>query len=519
MIDPSSVVVPPHPNEHKISPWVDEQIWGHRLWDSESPWLLFLEFLTVAEACYREGRFLAEDGTYRPLAFKPYKRMYLRNILFNNDDMFRIAERHSDSPSAWTAWLRSMEERAFGIPAPRDFSYLKRRFHSFHQFASIVAMIRGADVEAMSNKRWTSRFVFPFGPNALYEDLIGNPSSGTVSRDYVNFGRTGELLYLMLSRSHLRTELQGSFERVLKPPGPWNRLVGQLQPTADDDDRSTRGNSYLPYKYHPTFDRLAQDLVSILALSMPQYDALPHLVTLGALHVLLYQLAIAVAWSGKESSPQIVCEIVAPKKSLVRELSSDSYLENNVLPAQAVGAYIDNIASSEGWQCALAEPGAFVRCRQILQNQVRWGESPEDYDGPSDPEALLLELRAFALAGHKQHVANIHRSYGREIGLVSKRGTNKLRYAPTDSLLKTLLLANVPNRMELNEFLQHLFDRYGFIIDDRQAEKTLAKELFDKKAFQANARRLEERLGSLGLLRRLSDGCAYVENPYGAGSL
>ncbi len=514
MIDPESVVPPPHPNEHKISPWVDEQIWGHRLWDSESSWLLFLEFLTVAEACYRDGRLLAEDGSYRPLAFKPYKRMYLRNILFNNDDILRIAERHPDSPSAWATWLQSMEEKAFGIPAPRDFSYLKKRFHSFHQFASIVAMIRGADVEGLSNKRWTSRFVFPFGPSALYEDLIGNPSSGTVSRDYVNFGRTGELLYLMLSRSSLRAELQRGLERVLKPTGPWNRLVGLLQPASDDDDRSIRGNSYLPYKYHPTFDRLAQDWVSVLALPMPQYDAFPHLVTLGAFHVLLYQLAVAIEWRGKGDPLQIVCEIVAPKKSLVRELSSDSYLENNLLPAQAVGTSIDNIAASAEWRQALAEPGAFIRCRQILQDRVRWGESPDDYDGPSDPEALLAELRAFALAGHKQHVANIHRAYGRDVGLVSKRGTNKLRYAPTDGLLKTLLLTHVADRMELNEFLQCLYERYGFIIDDRQAEKALAKELFDKKAFQANARRLEERLGSLGLLRRLSDGCAYVENPY-----
>jgi hypothetical protein len=44
----------------------------------------------------------------------------------------------------------------------------------------------------------------------------------------------------------------------------------------------------------------------------------------------------------------------------------------------------------------------------------------------------------------------------------------------------------------------------------------LSKDEFDKKAFQANSRRLEQRLGSLGLLRRLSDGCAYVINPYHA---
>lgn len=514
MIDSNLVVPPPNHNDHKISPWLDEQIWGHRLWDSESPWVLFLEFLTVAEACYREGKFLAEDETYRPLAFRPYKRMYLRNILFNNDDMFQIAGRHADSPSAWSAWLKSMEDKAFGIPAPRDFSFLKRRFHSFHQFAAIVAMVRGADVEAASNRRWTSRFVFPFGPDALYEDLIGNPVSGTVSRDYVNFGRTGELLYLMLCRSSQRKQLQQDFERVLKPGGQWNELVRLLQPSAEDDERSTRGNSYLPYKRHATFDRLSEDWISILRLHLPRYDVFPHLVTLGAMHVLMYQLAIALEWRAESGMLHIICEIVAPKKSLVRELSSESYLENNLLPAQAIGAYIDRIAASQEWQQALGEPSAFLRCCAILQDQVRWPERRDDYEGPSDPDALLAELRSISMSGHKQHVANVHRAYGRDVGLVSKRGTNKLRYAPTDSLLKALLLANVSERMELNEFLQRLSDRYGFVIGDRQAEQVLAKEMFDKKAFQANGRRLEERLGSLGLLRRLSDGCAYVENPY-----
>jgi hypothetical protein len=519
MIDPASIVPPPHPNDHKISPWIDEQIWGHRLWDSESPWLLFLEFLSVAEACHRDGTLLMEDDRFRPLAFKPYKRMYLRNILFNNEEMLRIAERHSDSASAWTAWLQSMEERAFGIPAPRDFSFLTKRFHSFHEFAAIVAMVRGSDVESASNKRWTSRFLFPFGPNALYEDLIANPTSGTVSRDYVNFGRTGELLYLMLCRSSAKDELRPHLMRILEPGGPWNQLIGLLQPPSGDDERSTRGNSYLPYKQHPTFDRLSADWISVLSLNLPRYDVLPYLVTLGGLHIVLYQLGLSVEWRTVGRPLHLVCEIVAPRKSLVRELSFESYLENNLLPMQAVVAYVDQIGRSNEWCAAVKDVGGFMRCRQILQDRVRWGESPEDYDGPADPDALLSELRAVSLSGHRQHVANVHRTYGREVGLVSKRGTNKLRYAPTDGLLKALLLTNVPDRMELGEFLQRIFDRYGFVIGDRQAENVLPKELFDKKAFQANAKRLEERLGSLGLLKRLSDGCAYVANPYRQPSL
>jgi hypothetical protein len=59
-----------------------------------------------------------------------------------------------------------------------------------------------------------------------------------------------------------------------------------------------------------------------------------------------------------------------------------------------------------------------------------------------------------------------------------------------------------------------LHNRYGLVFGDREAEEVLPKGDFDKKSFQANSRRLEQRLGSLGLLRRLSDGCAYVVNPY-----
>jgi hypothetical protein len=72
----------------------------------------------------------------------------------------------------------------------------------------------------------------------------------------------------------------------------------------------------------------------------------------------------------------------------------------------------------------------------------------------------------------------------------------------------------VEERLELNQFLALLWRKYALIFGDREAEEVLSKDEFDKKAFQANARRLEQRLASLGLLKRLSDGCAYVLNPY-----
>jgi hypothetical protein len=177
-------------------------------------------------------------------------------------------------------------------------------------------------------------------------------------------------------------------------------------------------------------------------------------------------------------------------------------------------AYIDAIEQSDEWQSSKVQAGAFVNCKNILLRTVRWPDTEDDYIGSNNPDDLISEFRTAAKRRHQQHVANIHRNYGRDAGLVSKRGTVKLRYAPNDDFLKALIYANVNKRMELNLFLGLLWQRYGLIFGDREAEPVLDKGEFDKKAFQANARRLEQRLASLGLLKRLSDGCAYVLNPY-----
>lgn len=511
MASPATMLpLPPREDYRDNSMWVDEQLWGHRLWDSENPWLLFLEFLNVAEASKRNGQLFANGG--HPLLFRPYKRLHLRNILFNNEVLTSINERYRENGSAWNAWLEWMSENAKGV-IPRDFTYLKGRFHSFQQFVSLVGILRGSAVESEANKRWSSRFVFPFGPNALYEDL-NITAAGKVSREYIYFGRTGELLYLMLCRSKRKDELASHFSAILSGNNQWNKLLALFQPD-EAEDSETRANSFLPYSTHPVFDLLTEDWLRVLTLELPGFDAMPHLVTLGAFLVMLYQLRVSSELLSKPL--HFVCEVVAPKKTLVRELSAFNYQENSLLSQKAVETYIAGIISSERWQLARSQPSAFASCKAILEAQFRWPNDPEDYEGCSEPDALAAEFRRAAVARHKQHVASVHRQYGRDVGLVSKRGTNRLRYAPTDALLKTLVLANVPRRMEYKEFLDLLFTRYGLVFGEREAEQVLLHEDFEKKAFQTNSQRLEQRLSSLGMLRKLSDACAYVQNPLARG--
>lgn len=498
-----------------ISPWLDEQIWGHRIWDGQSPWLIILEFLTVAEACLRENRLFDEGGVHYPLRFRPYQRLYLRNVLFNNEFVDSIDKQCSNS-EAWEMWTQQMNAKAQGVPV-RDFSYLKNKFSSFCDFATIVRTLRGTAVESNTNRRWSSRFVFPFGPAGLYEDL--NIKYNSVSREYINFGRTGELLYLMLCRSKsaktLRAPVQSLFEN-----NHLNKLLKCIQPR-ESNDLQSRGYSYLPYIRHQCFDILGEDWNNICSLKLSGFDAYQYLVILSAFHILLYQLNTATWFMPNSSKVHFICEVIAPQKNLIRELSISNYQQNNVLTTQAVDEYLSRITVSNDWLVTTEnsnEADAFLKCRQILQDKLWWppfqSDNSDRYDGPSNPIELLKQLREIARKRHQQHAGNVHRTYGRAIGLISRRGTNRHRYAPDDIFLKSLVVANVENRREFNKFLADLYDRYGLIFGEREASSALSSNEFDQKVFQANTERLERRLASMGMLRRLSDACAFVINPF-----
>lgn len=513
MLAPEYVLPQPPASDHESNDmWLDERIWGHRLFEKQSAWLVFLECLTLAEACHRDKRLLNHGSDYYPLNYRPQQRLYLRNILFNNEALLRIAERNRTSASAWNEWLAWMKDNARGI-AEKDFSYLQGRFHSFSDFANLVSMIRGSAVEAEANKRWSSRFIFPFGNQAIYEDLAISPQNDSATREYINFGRTGELLYMMLARSSSAPALVEVMAGIIEGRNPWNALLRLMQPEPPGETAS-RGKSFLPYSRHPSFDRLGEDWLAIHRLRLPGFDAIPHLVVLSTLGVLLYELEVAAAWASR-SRPYFVCELVGPRKTLVREVSTQNYQENHLLPEEALKAAIRGLEDGDEWKDAAEDHGAFVRCKALLVDRFRWPTDEDDYEGCSDPASLLAEFRKQALGRHRKHVAGVHRSYGRDVGLVSKRGTNRLRYAPNDSLLKALILANVDRRMEFNEFLERVFDRYGLIFGDRAAAKVLPKADYDQNAFRTNSRRLEQRLTSLGMLNRLSDACAYVRNPFG----
>lgn len=501
----------PRPESIDSDIWVDEAIWGHRLYDEQTPWLCFLEFLSVLQSEMSAGRPLTET-TLNSLNYSPFKRMYLRNILFNNPRIKAVIAEHSDEDSRWKEWLIAITKNAAGIGAP-NFTYLRSQFDSFADFAAVVDFLRSTSIEGDSNKRWSSKFVFPYGPSSFYEDLNVRDNHN-VTNDRRFFARTGELLYLMIARSGRAAEIVDHLRRlVFDPSSKWDRLVACLQP-GEEKPEGHRPGAYLPYKELPEFGELAADWIRVLSSGMPGYDCIPHLVNLTGLHLIRYVLARARDTACISRETTFVLEIIAPKKTVVRDLAAQSFTDNNSLTRHAILAHVRRVSESPAWKTALVSSDAVGDAALVLRSEFSWPTPEDDISGVTTPSELLEELCDKASNRHKQHLDKFHSAWGREIGLSSRRGSRRTRYAPTDSFLKTLVYCNVEGRLEFGDFLELLFRKYGFVIGDHQGTDLINSSRCDRDALSENARRLEMRLVSMGLLKRLSDACAYVENPF-----
>lgn len=328
---------------------VDENIWGHRLYDEQLPHLAVLEFLGVL------GSNL--DRPLRPhqdqggsVMFKPQRQVRLRALLFNNPYVESIAESSASDEEKWKQWFDRFRQGATGN-GDEDMAYLRRSFTSFDDFAKAIELLRSSSFESRSNKRWSSKFVFPFGPDALYEDLAINAKGG-MSNDRRFFARTGELLYLMLTRAKRGAELGDSLAKRLFDHGaPMNRLVRALQ-GAPQSAEEPRLSGYLPEVANNRFDQICDDWLSILHKDMPIYDALEHLIAITGLNMLLYFLERAKRVAGDDDPVEIVCEIVSKERTKVRALSGDSYQFNQGLPSKAVRAHVESIRLDVEWAAA-----------------------------------------------------------------------------------------------------------------------------------------------------------------------
>src|ERR1017187_8961811 len=226
--------------------WIAEAIWGHRI--ERQPFsALLLEFLGMAEGMFRQGKLLEETRPGENPQYVANRSLQLRNLLFNNPRMEEILRNaHGSDEKGWEEWLQAMKEGAsLGEHLAADFSYLRGRFDTFAELVSVVRLLRRITVDPGSERGWTTQFVFPIGPAALYEAIMEKGDG--FERTRRGFTRTGEIAYLMISRASepLRAKIRERLAPSFDPNTSRNRLVMLLMSETAPDRGDMKGGTYL----------------------------------------------------------------------------------------------------------------------------------------------------------------------------------------------------------------------------------------------------------------------------------
>ncbi|MCX7306492.1 MAG: hypothetical protein NTZ72_00465 [Afipia sp.] len=493
---------------------VDEHIWGHRLYDEQLPHLTVLEFLGVLGSNL-DNPLVA--GPEDKVKYQPQRQIRLRGLLFNNPYVDSVRDKDISDDEKWKVWKVHFAQDSTKM-GDEDMDYLRNVFTKFDDFAKAIELLRSSAFESRSNKRWSSKFVFPFGPDALFEDLRVDLDGAVPSNDRRFFARTGELLYLMLSRAKRGEELGKILvKRLFNRSLPMNRLVRALQGPVQPAPNS-RFLGYLPYVRHPRFDLLCEDWLEILSRDMPIYDALDHLITSAGLNLLLYFLECAKSASCEVEPVEFICEIVSKERTKLRALSGDSYQSNQALSQKAIKVSVESIKLTGEWASALKSDYPDAECAKLMRAWFQWPSADGDDDGEGGGKSgneLVKQLAEKVEKRHDDHVGKIHSAWAKSIGLSSRRLSRRMRYAPNDRLLKTIVVTLVKDRMQFDKFLHVLKERYGLVIGDAEGARLVLDKKVDQEALSENQSNLESRLVGLGLLLKLSDSCSFVENPFG----
>jgi len=514
---------------------VDEVIWGHRLRHSQTAWLLLLEMLNVAQGCLDIDATnpLPDMGLANAPAIAIKTRVRFRNLLFSlNQKAAELAAAcecgRISSETAWDEWLKYAGEE-YDAPEGADYAPLRHRFDNFIQFERAIDLVRSTSINGADGKKGVySKYLFPMAPEALYWEMGVKGAIGDRAIDVTrnSFSRGGTLLHIMLARSAVAPELRPLLASLLQRDSQARCLVRQLQ--IDESPKNDRegATTYLPYEKHPRFDLLGEDFIKILSLNAPENDKFLWLVTLGSLHLSIYHAETAsVEYLGGIAPLDMVCEIVAPTKTVIRQRSIDSLSANSDFARRAIDALLIQEFEQPGWK-QIADD-VETPLNEKLGNALAYivsklkmpSKELEEFIDTGDVEILREKAIEYFRGRHANDFAKVHVNYGRQAGLVSSRRTNRNRYAPTDQLLQSIVLANVKHETPMEEFLVTIYERYGLVIGPRQqlalqkaGKPELAKDVAGA-SFKRNEIRLEARLRSMGMLRRLSDSQAYVLNP------
>ncbi len=438
------------------TPILQEVMFFHRIKD-EDVISLSLEFLNVIEALY-SNNLQDNEASYK-------KSFQIRAILYNLPALDIIFNEACTNNEKFKKIIEILGRSG------HDFSYLTKEFENFEEFYKSVDIFKKSSFYLDTNKRWTSKFIYPFNFDTLFFDL--NNNSLGIDRRF--FTRGGEVLFLMVSRAK-NFEL---FKELLFQTYTKNERFSKLFYKFQKDNQRTTPSSlgYLAKEQSNIFDALVDDLIKLFRRNIPLNDKFIYMSLINGFYFIHFLLNESLEYAKKSISKDekivYVIEVLNNKSDHVRKASKMVYKFNEKLILEALKSEF----------------------KKINEKDIKdFNLEKKDF--------LEIEKKA------KRELIPSHRELLKP-SLASEQGTNSYRYLISDLFLKTLVLINIDKRMLFYEFLDLLYQKYGFIFSNRHLN---LKQSFSESDFIKNEQRLFNRLKALGLLENKSDGYAYVVN-------
>ena len=539
--DPRAKVALPHDaldlpdglDTSNIKDWCSYGIWGLLLYDEQSPWLTLIECMHILFYRHqtKDRRLfepLAKDAQGLPkheaVTYYVPRNWKLRYMLFRDLDTSEIAARGSPVGEAqWRELTHRINEGASSLNV--TFNDLQIAFEDVESLNKALDVLRSTEVEAVSNKRWTSRHLLPLGPDMLFADISAHDFKA--DRRFVR--RSGELLYLMLGRASdkKRDKLEELLKiRLFDRDTPWNELARLIRgreigrESAGEDSVELK-TGYLPIRTMDVYDNLAEDWVALLKLrTKPIEDLLDPLMRLSTIHQVIYILQRTkppLRKAHRTRSHPSCSKWEGPGERTLFETSAHRQHENHrLLPKHAIDAFINTFANSVHWTDGLGASMEAANAVKTLKDMFLWEKRSGGVAGVGpDANAILKSYGESAREDSKHTIwaSLVNRTKG--VGITQARTRAGTWYAPNDAVLEALVLANVRGPLEVREFVRRLYERYRIVIGQEQAQWAFGTSAsVSLEQLKVNEQRLEHRLRTLGFVDRKSDACAFVVNPF-----
>jgi hypothetical protein len=539
------------------------RIWGHRLRAGQH-WIEYmLEFLSVLSGFgYELGQGLpgheGEDG-YRT-AYRIPKRLGLRRFVFYDN--------REKTPDARDQRAADEIRRRLSVRLPHD---ARAADELLGQLRSLLRSFSAIE----DNRSWYAKSLFPVHEELLLWEALRKGSTkyqftGALddlalaqldngveffARNF--FARGGELYYLLISAGTegepgRRTRIAGRLRALLtdrnRTLGDFARIINGAwdEAVAGHDEPMIEGRiGWILDPRCPLYRQFAEDLDVFLDNTLDSLECLELLAHLISFHIVCYIYHRAHPASAAEGHASGSC-VDACRPQLLVDLLGDE--DGGVIRERSAAL----LRRHDAWQ--------IERARDLVRERVRAlaAEQPDDEQllehlhqraeqdfGRARTRAVAVyeqrfrELSARYSAGEmareaviggfadsvfdalsadfRDNFLAVHSRLGRAVGLIAPRRGPRPHFALGDTLLKTLVIANLrPNEtLSFGALLERLYERYGIVVGPGEArEAGLIERLrINEEYYARNRDALLARMKRAGLVAQYSDATALVHRP------